>query len=415
MNRFFSILALVASVLCHQLATGDDLRLYVDQYGGLRAESPAQERFPRLAAEFETQRFLMFSVSDWQPHHQQILIEVAEKTADHVNLMILCDNLAQLRTTTAWLMKSSEELSHVYFSVKDIDTVWVRDFGPIFMQTSDGAAALDFFYEGTRPLDDRLPKVWSSDSKTSHVPVKWTAQGGNLLSNGDGIAITTTRIFKDNFISFPPGSSVRNAEIERRRIVVKNFVDACNLTSLVVLEPLQNEATKHVDMFASFLSPNRILVARIDPRYDPINAQILERNVMRLRNVRVDGKPLVVERIDIPPHQGESWSAYTNVVIANNLVLMPTFDRDPPAVLASAKAAYKRLLPGHHVDTINMTSMQNLQGELHCLSLHVPAFVPYLETLYTYSSARKTYFPRQLTSETTTKREAPAPKQSRSQ
>lgn len=389
------LFAVLVSAIANCPAKGQDrpLQLYGDQYGGLRAVRKQADRFPRLSAEFEVQRFLLMSASDWQPHHRHILAEIATKTARHVNLLILVDDFAQMRTTTKWLMETKQPLHHVYFSVIDVDTVWVRDFGPLFMQQPKGALALDFFYEGSRPKDDSLPQKWTIDSNTKHRKINWTLQGGNLLCNGAGLALTTTRIFKDNFITFPGAPAGQNSEIERRKIVIKNLMEACNLAELCVLEPLQNEATRHCDMFTSFLSPQDLLVARLDRNRDPVNAQILERNVARLKNIVIDRKPLRIHRIDLPPRQGESWSAYTNAIVANNLVLIPTFDRDPPQTLAAAKAVYRRLLPRHTVETINMTTMRNLQGELHCLSLHVPEFAPYLKTVYAFSGAKQTYFP----------------------
>ena len=121
------------------------------------------------------------------------------------------------------------------------------------------------------------------------------------------------------------------------RLLSKQFVKACNLSQLVVLEPLQFESTKHVDMFSTFLSPNDILVAQLDASGDPVNAAILERNVRRLVNVQVGGKPLRVHRIQIPVRENTSWSAYTNAIIADDLVLMPIFQSDPPSMVEAAK------------------------------------------------------------------------------
>jgi agmatine/peptidylarginine deiminase len=184
-----------------------------------------------------------------------------------------------------------------------------------------------------------------------------------------------------------------NVEHERRIMVIKALMENCNLSQLLILEPLQGEATGHVDMFATFISPNDVLLAQVDPRADPVNAQVLDRNASRLKQVRIDGQPLRVHRLPIPTRQGKSWSAYTNAIAIGDLVLLPTYQHDPPQVTAAAQAVYSKLLPGRTIKTIDMTTMKQLQGELHCLSLVVPHFATLPEPVYSFAGARETYFP----------------------
>ncbi len=75
---------------------------------------------------------------------------------------------------------------------------------------------------------------------------------------------------------------------------------------------------------------------------------------------------------------------------------MPIFGSDPPEMVVAAKAAYQRLLPEHTIETIDMSSMKQLQGELHCLSLHVPAFAPLPDKIYPFANAVEAYFPAQV-------------------
>ncbi|QDT04276.1 Peptidylarginine deiminase precursor [Rubripirellula lacrimiformis] len=388
---------MAAMLLWHSFGWADvPVTMTLDQAGGAHVVRPAASPYPRLAAEFEPTRLLMFGVADWQPHHREILIEVAHKTAGHANVMVLCNDTWQIKDTTAWLLESGNDFPHVYFCEIPLDTVWLRDFGPMFAQTATGIQALDFYYEGTRPKDDGLPLVWARRTGIQYVEVPWTLQGGNLISNGQGIGLTTNRIFEDNHITFPSPLPQMNVQFERRKMVVDQFVKFCNLNQLAVLEPLQSESTQHVDMFATFLSAADVLVAQLDRHADPINAAILDRNAARLSKLVVGQQPMRVHRIDIPVREGTSWSAYTNIVISGDLVLMPIFNSDPPNMIQSAVAAYRRLLPNHTVETIDMTSMKQLQGELHCLSLHVPAMAPMPDRIYPFANSVQAYFPEHL-------------------
>ena len=380
-----------ASSVAPPTARNSAIRAAVDQISVELGRANSDTPHPRLPGEFEPQRAMVLSISDWQPHHAAILQQIVDKTAGHTNLLILCNDSDQLVMATGWLVDQKGPKDHVFFCEMNLDTIWVRDFSPLLAETKSGTASIDFFYEGTRPKDDAMPSVWAERTKGELVKVEWTLQGGNLLSNGCRLALTTDRIFEDNYIRFPTPWPGLDPEIERRRMVLEAFINACNLTELVVLEPLQNEATQHVDMFATFLAADQVVVARLDARRDPVNSAILERNAARLARVLVDGKPMNVHRIDIPAREGTSWSAYTNVIVANDLVLVPMYDSDPPMMVEAARQAYEKLLPNHAVKTVDMTSLKALQGELHCLSMNLPAFAPIPDLVVDFEKAAEYY------------------------
>ena len=331
-------------------------------------------KFPRLSGEFEPQRAMLLSISDLMPQHHGVLKELIAKTSGHLPIVILVNDKKQLEAAVKIAESTGADLDHVSFYVFKLDTIWLRDFGPRFVENESGTQSIDFYYDGTRPKDDQFPNQWGELAGIKNTTVEWTLQGGNLISNGQGLAFTSTRFFEDNHVRFPFRNSPNNVEYERRKLVVDAFKKECNIDRLLFLRPLNPEATKHVDMLTTFLAPDHMLVARVDPRVDPVNAQILDENARFLRTVKVDGRPMRVDRIDIPPRQGKYWSPYTNVIFANDLVLLPVYKSDSPALVSRAMQTYRKLLPGKHVDTIDMTSMQKLEGALHCLSINVPKF-----------------------------------------
>lgn len=189
------------------------------------------------------------------------------------------------------------------------------------------------------------------------------------------MALTTTRIFDDNKINFPPKAGVDPVR-ERQDFILDQFREYTNIKQIVVLQPLVGEKTKHVDMFASFVRPDEVLVASVDQRRDPVNARILNYNAQRLAKVKIDGKPLKVTRIPIPVRRGTSWSPYTNVIIANKLVMIPAMATDDRQTLRAAIDVWRKALPDHRVATVDITSMAKLEGALHCMSVHVPSYAP---------------------------------------
>lgn len=355
-------------------------------------EGQKPERYPRMPGEFEPQKAILLSISDLMYQHYDVLKQVIQKTAKRLPIVILVNDNEQLKTATEIAASVGGDLDHVSFCILKLDTIWLRDFGPRFIEQQDGkATSIDFLYDGTRPLDDKFPDAWGLRSGNKNQLVSWTLQGGNMISNGEGLVITSTRLFEDNMIHFPNPFPGQNAEYERRKIVVEGFKKGCNIDRLLFLHPVAPEATKHVDMLATFLAKDHILVAQVDPRSDRYNAQVLDHNAEFLRSVKIDGTPLKVSRIQIPPREDRYWSPYTNVIFANQLLLMPVYDSDPPAIRQNAIATYQRLLPGVTVETINMTSMKKLEGALHCMSINVPEFADLPSDLIPYSEAIKRF------------------------
>jgi len=264
-----------------------------------------------------------------------------------------------------------------------LDTIWLRDFGPRMAETENGnAMVLDFFYDAVRKQDDLFPKGWANLTGAPRNLVPWSLQGGNLLANGSGLAIATTRLFEDNRISRPGKDYLQD-----EAYVKQQFMKFCNIKELVLLKPLEQEVTRHVDMFASFLKQDLVLVAKLDPRHDPPNARILDDNAKLLSQVNVDGQSLRVERIWIPPRRFQHWSAYTNIILTDRLALIPTYQSDPLNYTKEAIKTYRRLLPTHTIKTIDMTSMDKLGGSLHCLSCPIPSFAKLPSNVLSFQEA----------------------------
>ncbi len=345
--------------------------------------------YPRLPAEFEKQKAILLSSCDWQPHNFGVLVDLINKSRGHANLVILFnekndfDGTPQFTKLVEQLAQTGQDFPHIRFLPLNLDTIWLRDFGPRLAETqSGGAMAMDFFYDTIRPFDDDFPKLWADMTNASHNEVPWNLQGGNLISNGRGLAIATSRLFEENRIERPGKNYDEDEEYVRQQVM-----KFCNIKRLLIVKPLEHENTRHVDMFATFLAPDLVVVAQLDPRYDPQNAAILDANAKQLAGISIDGKPLRVERIPIPPRRGEYWSTYTNIILTDRLALIPTLITDPPGYAEAALARYRKWLPNHHVESIDMTTMDKLGGSLHCLSCPIPEFAELPEGLLSFRDA----------------------------
>ncbi len=237
------LFGLEQSFLCQfSFATAPQIYTLTDNASTQKANSVSQEI--RIPGEFERQRSIVFSVSDWQPHHAYVLTQLVEKTLGHIDVLILHNDLAQQKMVIEWLRKAKVPTSHVSFRELNLDTIWLRDFSPVLAESASKPIAIDFNYVGgQRPKDEKMPHRWSELTDCQLLEVPWTLQGGNFLTNGRHLALTTQRIFKDNFIQFQNPLPNTDIEVERRKIVTDVLQTNCNIQELVVLEPLESEAT----------------------------------------------------------------------------------------------------------------------------------------------------------------------------
>jgi agmatine/peptidylarginine deiminase len=128
-------------------------------------------------------------------------------------------------------------------------------------------------------------------------------------------------------------------------------------------------------MFAAFVADDHVLVSQLSRGGDPVNAAVLDRNAQRLQDVKLaDGRKLKVTRIPTPPREGKFWSTFTNVIFANDLILLPALSSDQNAYVERAVSIYKSLLPKHEVVVIDTSSLKKLEGSVHCMSINVPEF-----------------------------------------
>ena len=114
----------------------------------------------------------------------------------------------------------------------------------------------------------------------------------------------------------------------------------------VMLDPLVDYRTLHVDMFATFAAPDVVVVGKCDSLVDARSALILDRNAARLAETPVGRHGRMrVHRIPMPSYDGKRCRTYTNVVFANGRLLVPHYSDVEPEVERRVMDVYAELLP----------------------------------------------------------------------
>jgi agmatine deiminase len=135
-----------------------------------------------------------------------------------------------------------------------------------------------------------------------------------------------------------------------------------------------DDTSGHVDDFARFVAPGCVVVSqekdRQDPNFEPLwqARQALE----QARDAR--GRKLQVVALPMPEPlwlDGERLPAsYANFYIANDIVLVPTFNDPNDRV---ALGILQELMPGRVVRGVHAVDLVQGLGTLHCSTQQEPA------------------------------------------
>jgi len=325
-----------------------------------------------LSGEFEKQSALMLACDEMAVVFPRLLVDIVRAAQESIPIVGVVRQMHHVPKVSEVLTAGGVRPETVQFVVIPSDAQWIRDYGPIFLRRKDGSVFIaDCRYRRTLPnkalrlRDDAAPAQLGRSIRMPVVSVPLDLEGGNLLSNGAGLYVTSTGTIARNYPSDPERG---RALLER--LLPKHFGG----DRWVFVRPLEGESTGHVDMFMTFVAPDVAVVARCDPGDDPLNAAILDETAAKLTGLPTPRGPMKVHRVPMPKVRN-GWRTYTNVIFANGTLLMPTFQDVPPEIQNEALCLYARLLPGWRIVGIRTDELVRGQGLLHCVCLHLPSFL----------------------------------------
>jgi agmatine/peptidylarginine deiminase len=339
-----------------------------------------------IPGEFEQQEALLVAYEK-QPSNQAYreihekqrltLIDIIVECHTSVDIKLLVSDDESYQSAKTHLAARNVELDNIEFIHQPFDSMWMRDYCPIQLNTASGNREwLDFDYympgdswineQGIRQDRADDDNVISRLAKIEGVPVRSVdiaLHGGAMLSNGGNILLVSKAVFDWNEERHQLSPEQTKARF------TKTFPNY----HIEYVMPLADEPTQHLDMFVVFTSRNTVVVGSYSIHMDYINHMRLNSVARQLAQLTVNGKPLIVERIDMPPHGRNNFGgSYTNVVFANGTLLLPDYKIDS-AGLAKATTLYNRLLPNWNIRTIDSTHLIVMEGALHCVTGNIPA------------------------------------------
>jgi len=321
----------------------------------------------RMPGEFEPQDAMIIGCSTLVREAPQVFLNIVRALYRRIRLIGLVENesgrtLASMLLATASLPQDAIQMVRIPAS-----SMWVRDYGPTtVIDDRGGRYFLDFDRRHLRPANVQSATVeLASILDTPRLPIELSLAGGNLLSNGDGVCVTSSTVILQN--------SAGDRKVEQIGTELCRYLGA---QRWAYVSPLPGERTGHVDLICTFVSSDTLVVGRADPSEDADYASRLDKVADHMARVQTRSGPLRIVRIPMPSSRDTHSRSYTNVVFANGTLLVPLYPETDGHLDRIAMEIYSRLLPGWEIVGIDVSSFSHLNGALHCLTCNIPSAVP---------------------------------------
>lgn len=278
---------------------------------------------------------------------ERAVIHTVDQTADLIVLVNSDAEGARLINEFRGLGGNVDRLKPVNISH---NSIWYQDYGPIYAIDADGSlVSNDFTYARyNRHADDASPGTLARLQSVRNRPVTMNYEGGNFISDGHGACFASHRIYDQN-------PQLREDQV--------NDLMRANLgcQKMVILTPLVDDITYHIDLFAKLVAENTFMVGDFPEGTE--NKTIMDENARVLESMGYQ-----VRRIPVQNPNSENYLTHINTFLINGYALMPIYGIPEDRV---AKEAYEQA--GFKVLEINARDLQNTGGAIHCILRSKPA------------------------------------------
>lgn len=236
------------------------------------------------------------------------------------------------------------------------DSYWTRDYGPWFVYDGNGdIAIIDHYYNRPyRPNDNVIPIVcgqhWSIPVHTHDL---WHT-GGNYMTDGLGISFSTDLVWDEN-------SGMTHQQIFN---LMQSYygLDAYN-----VVPDIASGGIHHIDCWAKLLDEETILIKQVASNHGDYPE--LEQNSTLIASLQAStGRNYRVVRVYCQSIGGSDVASYTNSIILNDKVLVPTFGNS--SYDNQALYTYRDAMPGYEV--LGFSGSWLTDDAIHCRVMGIP-------------------------------------------
>jgi len=335
----------------------------------------------RLPAEWEPQDAILLAWPhkntpwDWQLDDMVQLYEaLVSVICDYADVVIALPEAA-IPEVRERLGAMEVPLEYIYFYPVDSNDTWVRDFGPITVQTDAGMKVLNFEFNAWGQkypfdLDNQVSakmQVLNAFPAADFESVNFVLEGGSIETDGRGTLLTTTSCLLNKN---------RNPDLSKEQIEqqLKVALGVRKINWLSSGYLAGDDTDGHVDVLARICPNNTIVYTACDDENDEHYSELksMEQELMAMTNADRQSYRLLPL-----PWPGAKYSdndqrlpaTYANFLVVNEAVLVPIYDSlsDEDALDVVSQA-----FPNYEIFGIPCLSLIERGGSLHCITMQLP-------------------------------------------
>jgi agmatine/peptidylarginine deiminase len=273
-----------------------------------------------------------------------IPLSLVSAMSQHVTVVTIVSSQYYQNQAVNSYTSNGVNLDNCEFMIAPTNSYWTRDYGPFYVFDGDNElGVVNYSYNRPRPNDDNIPVVFANYFDMPLYGMNIVHTGGNYMSNGYGTAASTTIVYTENTPLTPTQ--------------VDQYVeDYLGITDHIVVQDPTGEYIHHIDCWAKFLAPDKILIRSVPPSHSYYNQ--IENTAGYFAGLTSPyGTPFRIYRVYTPQNQ-----PYTNSLILNDRVYVPTVNSmyDSEAI-----TTYEQAMPGYEIIGVSSSDWMATDA-LHC-------------------------------------------------
>ncbi len=329
-------------------------------------------------------------IAEWEPATGTLIrwplgfpMALAVELAEDDTLYTLVEGAYNENQARNAFTSAGVDMEHVRFIRTSTYSMWTRDWGPQCVFGADGQMGIaDPWFDGypwvpgctgaapehgdvpTCDVARAGPRGWDEDDAINadvaaalglplhELPGYCT--GGNIMTDGHGRAFSTEQMLDENAPYMNPATFFLRIE------------SYMGIADYQILPDPEIHGIQHIDCYAKLLDEETVLIKEVPawhPEYDCV-----EDLVDAFASLTTcHGRPYTIFRVWCASYSGNDVAAYTNSLILNRKVLVPTFGI---ASDADALQTYEDAMPGYEVIGFYYGSWYYYDA-LHCRTMGI--------------------------------------------
>ncbi len=296
------------------------------------------------------------------------------------NLATIAKTIARYEPVSMLVRKSEYDLarklvgSSIELIVAEIDDLWMRDTGAVFVVTEQGKkAAINFNFNGWGKKqefsrDAKVASFVAQQAGAKTIATELVLEGGGIEVDGEGTAIIT----ESCTLNSNRNPDVTKAEFE------DELKELLGLKKIIWLPGIKGKdiTDGHTDFYARFVRPG-VIVAGLDPDPKSFDHAVTKKHLEILQATKdAEGRQLEVIVLEAPGSVRKGFetddfaAGYINFYVCNGAVIAPEFGDTQTD--GAAKKKLQNLFPKREIVQINIDGIAAGGGGIHCTTQQEP-------------------------------------------